>query len=135
GTAVFTELSPQPAAWVANHSYKEGEYAGSYPWTGSSEVINGVSYQQGEYVTAASNIVPTLPGFEPIYDNPQNSLVIMSTGGGACLFQLQRYISQGNSVPTNVPISATFGGSLSGQVGSWATAPGGGAQVEDEGWS
>jgi hypothetical protein len=135
GSAIFTELNPQPVAWVANTFYNDGEYAGSYPWTGSPVTINGVTYQQGEYVTAASTVAPSTPGYDPIYDNPQNSLVVMPTGGGPCLFQLQRNISQGNSVPTNVPISATYGGSLSGQIGSWVTAPGGGAQVESEGWS
>jgi hypothetical protein len=54
-TARFTLLNPQPGAgaanapgWTANTLYNEGQYAGGYPWTGSSVVINGVTYQQGE---------------------------------------------------------------------------------------
>ena len=127
-TAEFALLSPQPTGWQGTTLYNEGEYAGSYPWHIATvpPLIDNVQYQNGEYITVASNVAPSLPGIDPIYDNPQNSLV---TNNGY-LWQLQRQISQGNTIPTNVPVSVVYGGSYEGQIGSWI-----GPQVETAGWA
>ena len=121
GTAVLTELSPQPGTWAAHTLYNDGEYAGSYPWTNGSVTVNGTEYQVGAFIP--NN-----------YDYPPASLVIANAGGVPCLFQAQRNIGQGTAAgASTIPISATFGGGLSGQVAPYFS--GSGLTTPYEGWS
>jgi hypothetical protein len=102
GTATFTALTTQPGTWAAHTLYNDGEYAGAYPWTPGTVTINDVVYQVGTFIP--NN-----------YDYAPDSLVIANAGGVPCVFQAQRNIGQ-LSGPTSIPISATFGGALSGQT-------------------
>jgi hypothetical protein len=121
GTATFTLLqSVASAVWAANTLYNDGQYAGAYPWTPGSIVINDVTYAVGQYVPND-------------YDDTGKSLVIAIAGGVPCLFQCQRNIAQGNSTPVNVPVSMTFGGALSGQVSPYFSGPA--LTAPYEGWS
>ena len=107
GTAVLTELSPQPGTWAAHTLYNDGEYAGSYPWTNGTVTINGTEYQVGAFI-------PNNYGYTP------DSLVIASAGGVNCVFQAQRNIGQVGGAAT-IPISAAFGGANAGSIG-WSAA-------------
>lgn len=125
GTAVFEMLATQPPAWAGHTAYNEGQYAGSYPWTHGTITINGVVYQVGQFLPDNYAYNDTaIPPNEP-------ALLVMTAGGVPCLFMAQRNTNQtsGNG-STAVPLSATYGGSLSGQTGAWI-----GAAVENIGWA
>ena len=125
GTAVFEELATQPSAWVGHTAYNDGEYAGSYPWAPGTVTIDNVVYQVGQFLP--NNYAyddTTVPYNEP-------ALVVQTAGGVPCLFMAQRNTNQTSGSPsTAVPLSTTYGGSLSGQTGRWI-----GAAVENEGWA
>lgn len=109
GTATFNLLqSVASAVWAASTLYNDGQYAGAYPWTPGSVVIDDVTYAVGQYVPNE-------------YNDSGKSLVIALAGGVPCLFQCQRNIAQGNSSPVNVPLSVTYGGGASGHIG-WSAA-------------
>ena len=109
GTATFSLITSLAAAtWAPHTLYNDGGYVGSYPWAHGTQVINGVTYSVGAFIP--NN-----------YDSPGDSVVIATAGGVPCVFLAQRNISQGNSTPINVPISATFGGGTPGDIG-WSAA-------------
>jgi hypothetical protein len=108
GTATFSLItSVASAVWAAHTLYNDGKYAGSYPWAHGNVTIDDVVYQVGEFI----------PNY---YTDSSDSLVIATAGGVPCLFMAQRNINQGTT-PSNVPISATFGGGTPGDLG-WSAA-------------